>query len=177
MAERARNAPLRLHQHGYAHTNHEPTGRKCEFGRSRSAAEQAGDVAAGQRRLADAFGRLVDPVFTPPWNRCSPATADALVANGVHVLSRDHSASPFRRDDLYEVPVTVDWFAQRKHVRVLREEVGGQIAAGVRRGGPVGVMLHHAAIDETERATLGELLCVVHAHPGATSATIAALAP
>ena len=29
-----------VHQHGYAHVNHEPEGRKCEFGVSRSAAEQ-----------------------------------------------------------------------------------------------------------------------------------------
>ena len=27
-----------VHQHGFAHVNHEPEGRKCEFGVSRSAA-------------------------------------------------------------------------------------------------------------------------------------------
>ena len=32
---------LGLHQHGFAHANHEPEGRKCEFGPSRSACGSA----------------------------------------------------------------------------------------------------------------------------------------
>src|SRR3954469_20118717 len=33
-----------LHQHGFVHVNHEPEGRKQEFGPARSAAEQRDDI-------------------------------------------------------------------------------------------------------------------------------------
>src|SRR5262249_32889175 len=55
-----------VHQHGFAHVNHEPEGRKCEFGPSRSAADQRRDIDCGRRRLADVFGPIVQPIFTPP---------------------------------------------------------------------------------------------------------------
>src|SRR5918912_1563742 len=48
LRDRADLGEVRLHQHGYAHVNHEPAGRKCEFGPSRGRAAQAGDIAAGR---------------------------------------------------------------------------------------------------------------------------------
>src|SRR5215510_293069 len=44
---------IALHQHGFAHVNHEPAGRKCEFGPARSTAMQQHDIALGQQRLHD----------------------------------------------------------------------------------------------------------------------------
>ncbi len=58
-----------LHQHGWAHTNHEREGRKCEFGPSRPVREVEADLAAGRRVLLDRLAGALDPVFTPPWNR------------------------------------------------------------------------------------------------------------
>src|SRR5215510_10591490 len=52
-------APERLavHQHGYAHRNHEPEGlRKCEFGPSRNSTLQQNDLNAGKQRLFDLLG-------------------------------------------------------------------------------------------------------------------------
>src|SRR5215467_4137350 len=40
-------ALLELNQHGWLHLNHEREGRKCEFGPSRTYAEQLADVAQG----------------------------------------------------------------------------------------------------------------------------------
>jgi hypothetical protein len=42
---------LALHQHGRAHRNHEPDGRKCEFGPSRDQAAQRRDLVAGRELL------------------------------------------------------------------------------------------------------------------------------
>lgn len=39
----------------------------------------------------------VEPIFTPPWNRCTEQTAAALANLGFQVLSRDHTAVPFGR--------------------------------------------------------------------------------
>ena len=94
LAVRARAGGVHLHQHGYAHVNHEPVGRKCEFGPSRPYQAQAADIARGAEILRDAFGDLVEPIFTPPWNRCTAETADALADAGFAVLSRDSTATP-----------------------------------------------------------------------------------
>lgn len=114
LTDRLVGSPLRVHQHGYAHANHESTERKHEFGPSRQVSAKAADIAAGRVLMREAFGELCDPIFTPPWNRCTPDIADALIAQGFGVLSRDSSAPPVQRPGLAEVPVTVDWFGHRK---------------------------------------------------------------
>ena len=65
---------LGLHQHGYAHTNHQTEGRSCEFGSVRDAAAQRQDLMGGRDRLQQHFGHRLDAYFTPPWNRCTPDT-------------------------------------------------------------------------------------------------------
>jgi peptidoglycan/xylan/chitin deacetylase (PgdA/CDA1 family) len=176
LAARAAGGVVRLHQHGLAHVNHEPAGRKCEFGLSRDLGAQLADISAGRDLLLDAFGDLVDPVFTPPWNRCSADTGAAVRAAGLRVLSRDTSAGRLDRADLAEVPVTVDWFAHRKGTRLSKDELSERIAAGVVAGGPVGVMLHHAVTDASEREAIDDLLALVAHHPAAAATNILALA-
>ena len=73
---------LRVHQHGYAHVNHEPVGKKCEFGPARDYLSQRSDIESGQRRLAELLGTAPDPIFTPPWNRCTAVTARCLAELG-----------------------------------------------------------------------------------------------
>ena len=102
-----------LHQHGLAHVNHEREGRKHEFGPSRDAAAQRADIAAGRERLADLLGERVDPIFTPPWNRCTADTGRCLAELGFEVLSREARAAPLDVPGLRELPVSVDWFAHR----------------------------------------------------------------
>jgi peptidoglycan/xylan/chitin deacetylase (PgdA/CDA1 family) len=172
---RARAGGVHLHQHGWAHANHEPVGRKCEFGPSRDRAAQAADIARGQQVLRDAFGELLDPVFTPPWNRCTSDTAAALAATGIVVLSRDSTAAPLR-SPVPEVPITVDWFGSRKGVRWSPYELAGRLAAAIRSGDPVGIMLHHAVTDSGELAAIRALLALLSIHPNATAIPLIALA-
>jgi peptidoglycan/xylan/chitin deacetylase (PgdA/CDA1 family) len=168
---------VRLHQHGYAHLNHEPTGRKCEFGESRDPAHCAQDIAEGQRRMSEAFGRHADPVFTPAWNRCDPSVADILVSLGFEVLSRDSTAPPFDRSDLAEVPITVDWFGHHKGgIPWSRDDLGQAIATSISRDPAVGIMLHHGVTDESDLAAVEELLAIVAAHSHARCTTIMSVA-
>jgi predicted deacetylase len=177
LAVRARSGGVRLHQHGYRHVNHEPAGRKCEFGPSRRYDQQAADIARGTAILGEAFGdELVEPVFTPPWNRCTADTAAALADQGFAVLSRDHSATPLPGVRIAEVPVTVDWFGSRKGVRWTPHELAERMATAVRSGDPVGIMLHHAVTDDGEFAALGALTALLSAHPNARPIPLTALA-
>ncbi len=156
---------VRVHQHGLAHVNHEPTGRKHEFGPARDVAGQAADLVAGRRLMLDWFGDAsVEPVFTPPWNRCTTDTGVALLRHGLRVLSRDNTAVPLSLPGLVEVPVTLDWFGHRKGVRWTPAELAARLADQVRGRDPVGVMLHHAVTDDEELARVDEVLALVGGH-------------
>lgn len=155
---------ISIHQHGYAHVNHEQTGRKCEFGDSRSRECQQADIAAGKAQLTDLFGPLAEPIFTPPWNRCTESTAASLQQEGFTVLSRDSTATRFNTEGLIELPVSVDWFGHRKNVRMTPNEIGDSLRTAVSSQQPVGVMLHHALINDEERERIGELLNLLSSH-------------
>jgi peptidoglycan/xylan/chitin deacetylase (PgdA/CDA1 family) len=165
LCARAEAAPhmVSWHQHGFAHTNHEPTGRKCEFGVARAGWLQRRDIGEGQRRLSDLLGSS-DPIFTPPWNRCTPTTGRCLLELGFEVLSREARAVPLAIHGLVELPIQIDWFAHRKGVRLHPNEFGELLARVLERSGCVGLMLHHAAMNSAERAAANELLALFSAH-------------
>ena len=157
-----------LHQHGFAHTNHETLQRKCEFGRARSIEAQRSDLSAGRATLLGYFGAHLDPFFTPPWNRCSASTPALLAALGFSALSRSRGAEP--QQALPELPVDVDWCKQQRIAREHGEADGSariatELAQRVAAAGPVGLMLHHAEMDAGDLALLGSLLRATSRHP------------
>ena len=154
---------ISAHQHGYAHVNHEETGRKCEFGESRSSVLQRADIAAGKALLADLLGPT-ESIFTPPWNRCTASTAACLKREGFSLLSRDITAAQFNTPGLIELPVSVDWFGRRKGVRLTLNEIGESLSKAASSQTPVGMMLHHALIDDEERQRISELLELISSH-------------
>jgi hypothetical protein len=160
LAAELRPRPVGLHQHGLAHVNHEPGGvRKHEFGPSRSFAEQRRDIAEGRDLLGERLGARLAPIFTPPWNRCTAATGRCLAELGFAVLSRESRAEPLGASGLRELPVHLDW------CRLAPEELDMRMAALVRTGGPVGVMLHHAEMDTANMARVTVLLDLLAEHP------------
>ena len=173
LRDQAASGLVHLHQHGFRHVNHEHNGRKYEFGPSRSHDQQLADIAEGRALMDDQLQPYVDPIFTPPWNRCTEDTAAALVNLGFRVLSCDKTAESFNRDDLVEVPVTVDWFATNKGEALTRDQIGQKIAQQVTEASRrVGVMLHHAVTDLDNLAMVDELLALVAGHPMAKSTSI-----
>ena len=158
------DAIVSVHQHGFAHVNHEPNGRKAEFGPSRSAAHQRGDIAAGREKLQDAFGVALAPIFTPPWNRCTATTVDALVELGFEMLSRDAGAPVLSARGLEELPVHLDWTGHHG-TRQGPAAWGATIASCITvADGPLGLMLHHAAMAGNDRRLLSELLELLTTH-------------
>jgi predicted deacetylase len=166
------------HQHGFAHANHEPTGRRCEFGASRPRDVQRQDLANGRERLQQALGLTLPPIFTPPWNRCTRDTGECLAGLGFEVLSRDVTAEPFGIASLHELPVCLDW-SGRRGARLGAARWGETIARAIVPGAAIGVMLHHAEMSPDDRRMVGELVqvivershAVVHMHDLATART------
>jgi hypothetical protein len=166
LSARMRDAPslLGVHQHGYSHSNHEIAGRKCEFGAARSREEQRRDLAAGAQILREQFGLRVDPIFTPPWNRCTAATVECLLELDYRALSRDRRAAPLDTRGLRELPVDVDW-CKSLDSRSTLQALGGTLATAAASGRPAGVMLHHAVMTDAQLEPLGELLRLLSRHP------------
>lgn len=172
LALRGRGMRLGLHQHGWSHADHEAGGRRCEFGAARPLAALDADVARGRARLLGMLGDMLDPVFTPPWNRCVPELAPILVSCGIRVLSRDLSAGTLDHPGLVEVPVGVDWFGGRRGIRWTPDELGERIAQAIRSGDPLGLMLHHAVTDPAELDRIDDLLALLGGHARVTPASI-----
>jgi hypothetical protein len=167
LAETLRERPVGLHQHGYAHVNHQREGRRGEFGSDRSRAQQQDDIARGRERLRELLGDRLDPFFTPPWNRCTRDTGEALVALGFAALSREHRAEPLGL--LPEVSVHLDV------ARLTPEELDARFAAHVRAGGPVGVMFHHAVMEDADLGRAAALLELLASHANVAPRTLAEL--
>ena len=156
------SAGVGLHTHGFGHVNHEPAGRKCEFGSARPEADQRRDLEAGKRRLEEALGPVLDPIFTPPWNRCTQVTVDCLARLGYRVLSRNERAAPLEMRGLGELPVSVDWLWRGKPAS--RRDLGRRIAGVAGNAAPVGIMLHHAVMADNDIDALAELLALLAHH-------------
>ena len=167
LSDRMAGSPekVRVHQHGYAHVNHESIGKKCEFGVSRTKAAQRRDIQSGMLRLRELFGDRADPIFTPPWNRCTVETGECLVELGISVLSRESGAAPLAIPGLLELPVQLDWFAHRKKVRLRRDEWAQSLASKLDCAAPVGIMFHHAVMEPAEMDAAAELLAILAGHP------------
>jgi len=171
LLNRKRSQPVGLHQHGYAHANHEPEGRKFEFGPSRSPEQQFRDISQGGRRLREQLGDAGEPMFTPPWNRCTQATVEALRALDFAVLSRDHGAQPLHLGGLGELCVGVDWCRHSGD----RDELGRRLAAAMVRRPTTGILLHHAGMPNDDLEELQELLSLLQRHDSARCHLMAAL--
>ena len=74
--------------------------------RAATRAAARGHRARARRGCASCSATALDPFFTPPWNRCTRDTGEALVELGFTLLSREHRAEPLGL--LPELPVHLD---------------------------------------------------------------------
>ncbi len=154
------SASVELVQHGWQHINHETTGRKCEFGRSRSFAEQFDDLSRGQKRMNEAFGAQWFPAFIPPWNRCTDVTEQALQQLGFRVLSKLHEKDSLA--SLPQISVTLDLFHWKGGAQLKpTTELWQAIAQQVQQDMALGIMLHHKVMADDAFAFLAQLLAAL----------------
>jgi predicted glycosyltransferase len=167
---------IELNQHGWGHINHELTGRKCEFGPSRSFAEQYDDIARGQRLLTEAFGQNFSPVFVPPWNRLTPPTREVLIRLGFHALSGLRDRAPVVDDGLREIPVTLDLFRWKDGAELkTAAEFIGELCVQLEASELIGIMLHHKVMGDEAWQLVEHLLGALRRGPGVSFHTFRSL--
>lgn len=165
-----------VHQHGFSHTNHEVHGRKCEFGISRAQQDQFRDIQLGKMKVEALLGSALDPIFTPPWNRCTVTTGKCLRDLGFTVLSRDATAPSLALSGLKELPLSIDWFGKKNGERLSFQSLGMLMANRVKQKQHVGIMLHHELMNANERELLNDLLVLLAAHQQAHCKLMAQIA-
>lgn len=145
-------------QHGFAHINHEPKGKRAsEIGETRDLEAQKDDLRAGWKLLVAAKLSNLLPVVVPPWNRIAPGTVQMLPLLGYGMLSAfDPRENAMTAEGLLRVNCHVDpvrW----KEGAVFRgtdktlQQVVSHLAARrtgqVDRQEPTGLLTHHLQTD------------------------------
>ena len=145
------------HQHGWTHTNHQKSGKKCEFGSDRPLEAQKSDIGRGRARLESIIGASFYPAFTPPWNRCTEATVEILKNLGFSTVSRSlgEQKNPVCLPDCF---INVDLHT-RKENDPWSSFAGllGEWRQAVELG-RIGVMIHHQLMGEDDFKLLEWLL-------------------
>ena len=136
------------HQHGWRHVNHEPAGKKQEFGPARCRADLEHDIGRGRQRLENLLGNRFYPAFTPPWNRCGQGALDALNSRGYAAVSRSRGSRPPAPKGLPNFDVNVDLHTRKERIaadgwRNLFAELQQAVASG-----RCGIMIHHQRMNQ-----------------------------
>ena len=154
------------HQHGWQHKNHTGQGKKAEFGDNRTSKALRRDIQAGRQRLEALLSDELQPLFTPPWNRCGTKTLELLPRLGFKALSRDTGSRPEAPPGLTEWPVNVDLHTRKEpDPQTGYDRLMADVEAGV-ASGVCGIMIHHDLMNSAAFYFLKQLLEVVTTHAG-----------
>ena len=153
------------HQHGWRHANHEPRGKKQEFGPARPPEALQRDLERGRERLERLMGACFFPVFTPPWNRCTAEVLDHLRRSGYAAVSRSAGSPPVAPRGLKDLAVDIDLHTRKEATagdawHALAKDLTHGLARPV-----CGIMLHHQRMNATALAGLDHLLNLMRARP------------
>lgn len=153
------------HQHGWRHVNHEPYGRKSEFGESLDPEKIKDDILKGRRRLEQLMGDIFTPLFTPPWNRMSADGLTALKEAGFKAVSRNQSAKPAAPDGISDWPVNVDLHTRSElDPKAAWDAMANEVVEAL-GSGMCGIMIHHQRMNDTAFLFLNELLAEFRNRP------------
>ena len=155
------------HQHGWQHKNHQQTGKKAEFGSSRSIVDIRADIVRGRDRLQRLFESSFCPVFTPPWNRCGSETLTELKQAGFHAVSTDcSSASSCQMLPLLQnLPINVDLHTRKEQERSSSLENLAAEFETAAAAGSIGIMIHHQRMNDNSFLLMEGLLKTISTIP------------
>jgi peptidoglycan/xylan/chitin deacetylase (PgdA/CDA1 family) len=163
------------HQHGWNHHNHEPVGKKQEFGPGAGLEQKRRNIVRGKDKLQDILGDHFLPVFTPPWNRLDRETLEILRDQGFVAISRYRGAKLPSIPDLPDLFANVDLHTRKEQSpqdgwQSLLDELDQALATGI-----AGLMIHHQRMNPAAFAFLHWLLLHIGKFPGVSLCSYADL--
>jgi hypothetical protein len=179
LAVRLRNQPgVSVLQHGFAHRNHAPAGkRKLELGGMRADTDILDDLRRGFELLQARFGTRFMPVLVPPWNRLRVQLIGDLPAIGFRGLSiMKARREPRPAPALLQVNCHLDPINWRHDggfvgvhpaIAILIQHLIARRCGYRDADEPTGILSHHLAQNDAVWAFLDELLRFLSAHPAA----------
>ena len=152
-----------LNQHGWVHENHEPEGRKCEFGDNRTVEEQYQDIRQGKELLLDVFGERFFPAFTPPWNRCTSDTLKVLDKLDFRVFSKDRSHQGTVGYGFSEISTTLDLYTWKGGAKMKSpEQIISELMRQLKTYSLIGILLHHKVMNIEAFTFLEQLVNILN---------------
>lgn len=149
------------HQHGRVHRNFERSGKKQEFGPTRSQNDIHTSLSKGRERLEQLLEKDFHPVFTPPWNRCSSDTLQALADLDFKAVSRSKGARPETVHSLPDYQVNVDLHTRKEVApHAALENLLLELELGI-GSGLCGIMIHHQRMNRPALELLDILLDLI----------------
>jgi hypothetical protein len=146
------------HQHGRIHRNFEQTGKKQEFGPARPREEIYASLSQGKKRLEQLLAADFHPVFTPPWNRCTSDTLQALTELEFRAVSRSKGARPEPPAHLPDYQVNVDLHTRKESdPQLCADNFLTELEQGL-ASGLCGIMIHHQRMNRSAFELLDLLL-------------------
>jgi broad specificity phosphatase PhoE len=167
LLSRAAESPgqIGLHQHGFDHRNRGTHAQPAELHPAMPRAAQLRAIQLGKRRLLGMLGLACDPIFTPPWGRCTRETGECLRELGFAAVSPYGPFVPLGIPGLVDLPGKVKWFDRGPGASLGLTGLGQRLADAVRTTEPVGVVMHHELMDRAEMAAAEALFRLVTTHP------------
>jgi hypothetical protein len=155
------NAQWCWHQHGRVHRNFEKDGKKQEFGPARTKNDIHTSLSKGRKRLEQLLDKDFHPVFTPPWNRCSSDTLQALANLGFKAVSRSKGARPETLAKLPDFQVNVDLHTRKEiEPQLALDNLLQELEQGF-VSGLCGIMIHHQRMNRAALELLDLLLGII----------------
>lgn len=148
-------------QHGIAHADHAaPGAKKMELGGIADRDALRDGLRAGMECLRRAFGRRFLPVLVPPWNRIDADVEAMLPGLGYAAISTYHARQAPAVPGLARVDThldVIDWRLRRLRPAAALD-AGLERLAETRAEGPIGILGHHALLDDDALAAFGDWL-------------------
>jgi len=147
---------MQVHTHGYAHVNWKASGKRCEFDENRSFEEVRTELTQGITLLQELFPQLYFPAFIPPWNNIAAKFIPLLPQAGYRMLSRSNSSNQIPAPDIQNLDVSINLHSATQKLQIPLKVVIEKIQQ--KKIAPVGILLHHAMMDDLDFIFLDQLL-------------------
>tara|TARA_B100002051_G_C16706409_1_gene624048 strand:- start:770 stop:1540 length:771 start_codon:yes stop_codon:yes gene_type:complete len=157
-------------QHGFKHKNYEPNNqKKSEFGQSRDLNNMIADIFHGTKLISEAFEKIFEPIFVPPWNRMNHLLLPYIYSLGIKGVSSFNKNLVDNTNNKSIVMNTnidiIDWKKNKKFIgeeQIIQQLIFELISRRNKKNEgynePIGILTHHNQMNDSAFLFLEKLI-------------------